>query len=145
MHGGGVHHPRALTAQRLRKAQLKPGTVVVKIRESDFTTVTRQAAMRPPSNATEDLYRAGRSLLATWQTDHPGAKVRLLGIGGADLRQDAQQDLFESPEERNEVDDALDQIREKFGDLAVGRARTLESRIWASCWTKRPAPVSLTD
>ncbi|MDH3990395.1 MAG: DNA polymerase IV, partial [Gammaproteobacteria bacterium] len=46
------------TASRLRAKELVAGTVQVKIRQSDFSTFTRQSALKPPANSTETLYKA---------------------------------------------------------------------------------------
>lgn len=116
------------TSARLRSKSLLAGTLQVKIRESDFTTYTRQRAVHPPSCGTDQLYDLARQLLATWLAEHPGARVRLLGVGGADLSTAMQQDLFATPEQTGttELDQAIDSIRERFGSLSLGRARTLE-------------------
>ena len=117
------------TSARLRKAGLLASTISVKIRESDFTTCTRQAALRPPSTNTDVVYDAARRLLSTWLAQNPGARIRLLGVGGSSLNRDAQGDLFseEASGDGGAVDRTLDEIRERFGDAAVSRARSLDS------------------
>ena len=117
------------TASRLRAKELVAGTVQVKIRQADFTTFTRQQALRPPGCSTEQLYETARRLLADWLADHPGARIRLLGVGGSELSNDAQPDLF-APDgggSGSQVDQAVDEIRDRFGDLSVARARALDS------------------
>lgn len=113
---------------RMRKAGLAAGTVQIKIRESDFSTSTRQRAMQPPTSSTDVIYTTGRKLLAEWRSRNPEAKLRLLGIGGAKLVESAQRDLFagESTSTANPVDTAVDEIRQRFGDKAMGRARTID-------------------
>ena len=115
-------------ASRMRKAGLAAGTVQIKIRESDFSTCTRQRALRPPTHSTDVIYATGRALLAEWRSRNPGAKLRLLGIGGAKLVETAQQDLFagEPTPSFNRVDSAVDEIRQRFGDKALGRARVID-------------------
>ena len=116
------------TASRLRAKELVAATVQVKIRQSDFSTFTRQRALRPPGNGTNQLYEAAKGLLADWLLDYPGARVRLLGVGGSDLANDAQPDLF-APEVAAggpQLDQTVDEIRDRFGNLSVGRARTLD-------------------
>jgi len=117
------------TASRLRAKELVAATVQVKIRQSDFTTFTRQRVLRPPGNSTDQLYEAAKGLLADWLLDYPGARIRLLGVGGSDLANDAQPDLF-APEVAaggTQLDQTVDEIRDRFGKLSVGRARTLDS------------------
>jgi DNA polymerase IV len=115
------------TATRLRARSLLAATLQIKIRESDFTTFTRQRSLHPPSCGTDQLYEVARQLLATWLAEHPGSRIRLLGVGGTDLVPDAQQDLFASGETQGkaELDQTVDRIRERFGRLSLGRARTL--------------------
>ena len=86
-------------------------------------------ALRPPGNGTKQLYEAAKGLLADWLLDYPGARVRLLGVGGSDLANDVQPDLF-APEVAAggpQLDQTVDEIRDRFGNLSVGRARTLDS------------------
>lgn len=117
------------TATRLRARELVAGTVQVKIRQADFSTFTRQRALRPPGSGTDQIYEAAKGLLAEWLAERPGARVRLLGVGGSDLTCDAQPDLF-APHRTaggTQLDQAVDEIRDRFGNLSVGRARTLDS------------------
>jgi DNA polymerase-4 len=116
------------TATRLRKSGLAAGTVQVKIRRADFTTYTRQQGLKPPSNSTDQICRLARELLNSWLAGNPGARIRLLGVGGSNLITAQQADLFASDMTQNTsaIDVTVDEIREKFGSLSVGRAKTLD-------------------
>ena len=116
------------TAGRLRARELVACTVQVKIRRADFTTFTRQRALRPPGNGTDRFFDAAKELLAGWLQDNPGARIRLLGVGGSDLVDDVQRDLFAAGERRGEkqLDRTVDDIRGRFGTVSLGRARTLD-------------------
>jgi DNA polymerase-4 len=115
------------TARRLRKAKLQAGTIQIKIRQSDFQTFTRQKAVTPPVSNTDQIFHVAQDLLGTWLVENPGARLRLLGVGGAKLSPAGQPDLFgdEPATAPAGVDSAVDSIRDRFGDTAVGRARTL--------------------
>lgn len=117
-------------ASRLRAAALAAGTVQLKIRRSDFATYTRQRALHPPGNGTDRIYAVAGSLLEEWLREQPGARVRLLGVGGSELQPAGQPDLFAPAEASggSPVDRAVDEVRERFGSLALGRARTLGPR-----------------
>ncbi len=115
------------TAARLRKASLCAGTVQVKIRRADFTTYTRQRSIKPPASGTNQLYTITKDLLAAWLASNPGARVRLLGVGCGKLAPVEQGDLFANEHSQNHsiIDETVDEIREKFGSLSLGRAKTL--------------------
>jgi len=116
------------TARRLRKAELQAGTVQVKIRQSDFQTCTRQKSLQPPINNTDQIYHVACELLGIWLEENPGTRIRLLGVGGSKLSPAEQQDLFATDDSptTNAVDRTVDDIRDRFGKLSVGRARTLD-------------------
>jgi DNA polymerase-4 len=113
------------TASRLRKGGLAAGTIQIKIRQSDFKTCTRQRKVQPPANGTDPIYAIVRDLLGTWLAHNPGARIRLLGVGGSDLAPAAQPDLFGSGEPEPVIDKTVDEIRDRFGSDVLGRARTL--------------------
>lgn len=116
------------TSHRLRKAGLQAGTVQVKIRQSDFRTVTRQRSLRPPDNGTDQLFAIARDLLAIWLARNPGQRIRLLGVGGTNLAPAEQRDLFSDDDASSStaVDRTVDEIRDRFGNASVSRARILD-------------------
>ena len=116
------------TSHRLRKAGLQAGTVQVKIRQSDFRTVTRQRSLRPPDNGTDQLFAIARDLLAIWLAKNPGQCIRLLGVGGTNLAPAEQRDLFSDDDASSStaVDRTVDEIRDRFGSASVSRARILD-------------------
>ena len=82
------------TARRLHRSELQAGTVQVKIRRSDFRTYTRQRSVRPPVSKPEQIYHVACELLGAWLEEHPGTRIRLLGVGGSRLSPAGQPDLF---------------------------------------------------
>ncbi len=116
------------TASRLRAKKLQTATVQLKIRQADFTTFTRQRSLQPPSADTAALYACARQLVEAWRREHPGQEIRLLGVGATGLLAVSQGDLFaaSAAEQTAALDAAADQIRERFGSLPVGRARTFD-------------------
>jgi DNA polymerase-4 len=118
------------TSSRLRAKNLAAGVVQIKVREADFTTYTRQSQIRPAGNDTQRIYRVALGLLEQWRHEHPGRAIRLLGVGGAQLREATQMDLFaaEPGTEAGRVDQTMDEVRRRFGELgpnALRPARTL--------------------
>ena len=114
------------TAARLRKAGLAAGTVQIKIRQSDFKTYTRQRKIHPAVNGTDSIFAVARDLLGTWLNSNPGARIRLLGVGGSDLAPAEQPDLFADTDSTSAIDETVDRIRDRFGADVLGRARTLD-------------------
>jgi DNA polymerase-4 len=80
------HHLRRLSqgvARRLHRAELVAGTVGIKIRYADFSTLTRQMSLMEPTDDRERIYGAALVLLErTWQAGRP---VRLLGVAASQL------------------------------------------------------------
>ncbi len=115
------------TAARLRAKRLVAGTVQLKVRSAEFITCTRQMRLQPPTNATKTLYDCGCELLEAWREEFPGASVRLLGIGGSELGGADQLDLFDTAGEvaGGALDRTVDSIRQRFGDAALNRARSI--------------------
>jgi DNA polymerase-4 len=116
---------RALTEDMcriLRKNALKPHTLVVKLREADFSRHTRQRRFTPADASFDALYSIARALLVRWLEEHPRRQLRLLGVGARDFAGDEQQDLFdESRARRERLESASDAVRERFGDGALRR------------------------
>lgn len=75
--------------QRLKKAELEAGTIAIKLRYADFTTLTRQLTLAVPTNDQKEIYRTALTLFErAWQRGHP---VRLLGVAGRQLSPPAGQ------------------------------------------------------
>jgi DNA polymerase-4 len=70
-------------AERLRRKQLAAGTIGIKLRYADFTTLTRQMALAVPTDDEQAIYRTARTLLErSWRRGRP---VRLLGVAAQRL------------------------------------------------------------
>jgi DNA polymerase IV len=124
---------RALTedlCRILRKNGLKPHTLVVKLREADFTRHTRQRRFTPADASFDALYPIGHGLLARWLEEHPLRALRLLGVGARDFAGDEQQELFdEGRVRRQRLDAASDAVRERFGAESLRRGVSLDDEL----------------
>ncbi len=114
--------------RRLRRHGIYGKTIQLKLRYSNFETITRSRTICPASQSTEPLWQTARELLKTSrQMDR--RSVRLLGMGVSNLSRNKkiQQSLFdqEETEKANRVDDAADLIRKKFGNASVKRGSSL--------------------
>ena len=69
--------------RRLKNANLASGTVAIKVRFADFTTLTRQMTLSVPTDDAAEIYKATQILLhKVWRR---GQRVRLLGVTARQL------------------------------------------------------------
>jgi DNA polymerase-4 len=110
----------------LRESHKAARCVTIKLRWADFTTITRQQALRQSSDADQVIFTTGLKLMnrALLTETQP---VRLIGIGVASLVESGQQlNLLDSSAQRLEqLNRAIDRIREKYGFTAIQTGRTL--------------------
>ncbi len=77
--------------KRLKHRQLAAHTVQVKVRYSDFSTLTRQISVEEPIAEAGENYRLACFLLAKEKLVHQ--PLRLLGLGVSNLREPTTQQL----------------------------------------------------
>ncbi len=114
----------------LRRKQMSGTTVTLKLRWSDFTTVTRQTTLKQPTDTADDITSAATRLLdALWTASRP---VRLIGVGVSGLQPlPRQPSLWEAEQVQAAADKAeriavaLSRVRERFGDTAVRHGKDL--------------------
>ena len=108
----------------LRRQGRRARTVTLKLRWSDFTTLTRSRTVAQPVQLTDELSGLGVALLDELLTRERMRPVRLIGLGASNLVEDAVQLGFDDAEARRaaNVDRALDGIRSRYGGEA-GAAR----------------------
>ena len=106
-------------ATRLRKAGVSGRTVQVKLRFTDFRTITRSETVPEALDEVQALLKVARRLLS--EVD-PTPGVRLLGVSVSQLSEDAARQLtFEDAATPgwSGATQAIDEIRERFGDAAI--------------------------
>jgi len=110
---------------RLRTHQLKGKTVTLKLRFSDFRTLTRSTTLPQPTNSDQQIYKSACALLETVKLSQH--KVRLLGVAVNNLDRGGQLPLLAQPDSSGAaVDSAIDEIRQLFGRDSVRRARLVD-------------------
>lgn len=110
---------------RLRSDQFKGRTVTLKLRFSDFHTITRSTTLTESTNSDQQIYRSAGALLAA--VNLAQRKVRLVGVAVSNLDTGEQPQLLVPPSSReSEVDKAMDAVRERFGTDSVQRARLVD-------------------
>lgn len=110
---------------QLRKSDWVCSNVAIKIRYSNFNTLTRQKAIPYTANDTILLENCLSLFDQFYDTRQA---VRLIGVRCGNLANGQQQvlDLFHSYEEENNLLQALDHIRNRFGMQAIARGNTLK-------------------
>jgi nucleotidyltransferase/DNA polymerase involved in DNA repair len=117
---------------RLRRAGFYAATAQIKVRWTDFSTITRQRRLDPPCCDDITLRETALELLRKEGLHSP---VRLIGFGVSNLRNTAdvpQLDLFQTLEKqtstkREQLSRAVDRIREKFGRKSIRRGSSMEN------------------
>jgi len=120
-----IREQAVAVATELRHKRLSASTVKLKIRWSDFTTLTRQSTFdQPTADAAQISGAALRLLHQSWQ----GEWVRLIGVGVSGLSNSARQlSFWEDPaeqiarEKEEQLHQALQQLRQRFGESAIQR------------------------
>jgi DNA polymerase IV len=113
-------------AFQLRRGNRLTGCLTVRIRYSDFNTYSLQE--RIPLTAADHMLipTAHRLFEKLYDRRLP---IRLIGIRYSHLAQGGVQiDLFEDSQERINLYQAMDRIRNKFGDRAILSAAGMEAR-----------------
>ncbi len=119
-------------SRRLRAQRLMASTVVVKIRDPGFHTVTRSRSLRAGSNSTQTLYRMARALFEKWHESHKTTAIRLLGMGVTGL-EDAGSgdhdtgDRLDSNSDQ-QIDRVFDSINQRYGDAKIVHGQTLRRK-----------------
>jgi DNA polymerase IV len=118
-------------ARRLRHYQLVGRTVQLKLRYSNFETITRSRTLAEPTHVTEVIARVASELFLANSRDIQRG-IRLIGVGVSQLgtKGPVQLSLFDQPatEKSKRIDKALDEIRDKFGKLALSRGSSLRTK-----------------
>lgn len=132
--------------RRLRRHHLAGRTIKLKLRWPDFTTLTRQITLADPTHRGPEIAAAASSLLA--KARRPGQPVRLIGVGVSGLcpatrfarargasREGVlpgsaarQLSLWEAGTEKSRrLEEAVKELRAKYGERVIRRAREKQS------------------
>jgi DNA polymerase-4 len=113
-------------AGRLRAAGVKAHTIAVKVRDSSFSTVSRQRTLAEPTDQTEVVFEVALDLA---RPQLRGIRVRLLGVAASHLGEGQQMSLFAADERKRRATAAADAIRKRYGSKAIRRARLLDASV----------------
>jgi len=113
-----------MVARRLREQDLAGRTWQLKLRYSDFSTITRAHSLPGPTTVDSEIFTTIRKLFhENWQT---GRAIRLLGVQASNFDDAPEQmDLLqdEGRQKWARAISASDKLRDKYGDSAVFLAK----------------------
>lgn len=102
-------------ARQLRRSELAGKTVKLKLRWSDFTTLTRQTTLPTSTDNEDEIFHAAVKLMKTVRKQNQ--PVRLIGVGvsgiGAPIRQLSLWDV--GSEKSRRLQEVMDALQEKYG------------------------------
>jgi DNA polymerase-4 len=117
------------TARALRSGGYAARTITIKLRKSDFTTITRSRTLATATGETQQIYATACALYAASGLSGQ-ARLRLVGVRAAGLVPAAaattQLSLTERGPAWREAESALDRISGRFGPDAVRPAALIE-------------------
>ena len=116
-----------VVAARMRRDGKKCSSVSVTFRTLDFKNKSHQCKLNNATDVTDEIYQNCRRL---FQESWKGEPLRLIGVALMGLTEDdfVQLSLFEDPakrEQKKKLDEAVDNIRRKFGNDKISRASTM--------------------
>lgn len=117
--------------QNQRKYGLKGRTITLKLKYSDFQSLTRSKTLPDPTNTTDVIYQVAADLLDGIELVRP---VRLIGLGLSNYNTTGVEQMnmldhmthectgvVRATEQQQKLDKALDAVRSKFGNKAICR------------------------
>lgn len=112
---------------RLREAGLLASRISIKVRFSDFSTITRSRTLTGPIRTGTEIAATARALFAVVAIPRSG--IRLIGVRTEGLLDGAVagfQPSFDTPATAQEAEDAMDRVRRRFGTQTVTPASLLD-------------------
>jgi DNA polymerase-4 len=115
-------------SRRARRAHMAGRRLVLKLRDPSFYTTSHGQTLPRSIDSAEDLFAAARVLLQETRFWRRG--VRLLGVSLSKLSdtQKCRQLSFEFNRAAQQTSPVVDRINRKYGDHAIGLARSLEAK-----------------
>jgi DNA polymerase-4 len=114
---------------RMKRAGFVGRTVTLKLKTADFHLLTRSATLGDATQLADRIYRTASELL---KRECDGTAYRLLGVGASHLAPAAAGDPFDLADpasgRRAKAERVLDDVRERFGESAIGKGRGLDRR-----------------
>ena len=117
-----------MVGRRLRESGFHASTIQLKLRYSDFHTITRAHTLANPTQIDAEIFREVRELFrSNWKQGEP---ARLLGVHTSSFVTSAGQQLLDEDQRERwrRTLAAADKLREKHGESAVTLASGMRGR-----------------
>lgn len=116
------------TGERLRAAGIEARTIAIKVRWSNFETLSRSRTLSEATNATQRIYHTACELFDGLGA--AGKRVRLIGVRAEQLQPEGSDisALWSDDESWRAVDQAVDDVKSRFGAAGVKSASLLAGR-----------------
>ncbi len=115
-------------SERLKKSNKAGKTITLKVKTSDFKTLTRSHSLDRPTQVADTLYREALPMLEKIADGQ--RRFRLIGIGISSFGQLEDADipdlLNSSTGKAKSIETAMDAVRAKFGSLSIVKGRGLK-------------------
>jgi DNA polymerase-4 len=118
-----------MVGRRLREHQLFARTLQLKLRYSDFATITRAHSLDHATQLDTEIFQHIRALFH--QNRKTSTKIRLLGVHASGLESgEGQLNLLaeDKTERWRKALNAVDQLRDRFGESSVSLAMGMKGR-----------------
>jgi DNA polymerase-4 len=119
-------HLSEKVGRRLREQNFSARTLQLKLRYSDFNTITRAHSLPAPTQMDTEIFSAiGKLFHGNWER---GRAVRLLGVQATHFEDMPEQmDLLEGDKKQKwaRAFSASDRLRDKYGDSTIFLAKTM--------------------
>ena len=111
---------------RLRERELFAKTISIKVRFSDFTTITRSKTLPLAIDSTHDVYDVVKKLYDALKLDR--VRLRLVGVSLENLVDNAPHQLLLGEREKGwrEAEGAVDKARNRFGGESIRPGRLID-------------------
>ena len=115
-----------MVGRRLRENRLHARTIQLKLRYTDFTTITRAHSLPASTQLDTEIFEQARMLFRkNWKR---GTAVRLLGVQVSSFKGQSDQIDLLDPQRQDRWQQALaaaDRLRDRYGESSVGLASGL--------------------
>jgi len=117
----------SIVAKRLRQKRFQGRTITLKLRYSDFVTLTRSETIARPIDSEHSIYNLAKKLISNF--DLRITKIRLLGVSVSNLVThmgfQTSFPFLEYYDKRKDLYEVIDKIKDKFGEDSIGWAASL--------------------